>query len=71
MSTLTLYTFEDADGSEQTYSTTNTYEAREAAERNGWLAIANEYEWSDSEPAWDFRPDADDEFAEPMRSDPR
>ena len=54
MSTISLYTFEDASGSEQTFTTFNAAEAKETAERNGWKCYDNEYEYSDRNPAWDF-----------------
>ena len=54
-----LYTFEDKDGREQTFTTTKPMEAKEVAQRNGWKCIENTFEFSDSELAWDFT-DIDD-----------
>ena len=51
---ITVYTFEDASGVEQTYTTTNAAEAREHGQRYSLRVIANEHEFSDSEVAWDF-----------------
>ncbi len=56
MATVTLYAFEDRYGAEQTWTTFNAREAEEHARNHGFLCIAHEYEWSDSESAWDFRP---------------
>lgn len=52
--TVTVYTFEDASGVEQCWTTMNATEAQEHAFQHGYKCIANEFEWSDSEVAWDF-----------------
>lgn len=62
MATVTLYTFEDENGCEQTYTTFSPRDAEETAKGNGWLCIANEYEYSDREVAWDYRPKSDDDL---------
>lgn len=54
MSTITQYTFETADGASDSFATFNATEARERGERYGMRVIANEYELTDSEVAWDF-----------------
>jgi len=73
MATVDLYTFEDADGCEQTFTTFSAREAKETADHNGWLCFANEYEYSDRDVAWDFRPsNKDDELEgyDPLRDEP-
>lgn len=57
MATITVYTFRDSDGNEDSYETQDPREAQEYGRRNEYEVIANEYEWSDSGTAWDFRPD--------------
>lgn len=52
---VTLYTFEDNEGDVQTFSTIHAKEAREVAEENQWLCIANIFEYSDGEVAFDYR----------------
>ncbi len=52
---ITQYTFEDADGQELTYTTFDCVEAKSHAESFGLLCIANEYEFSDRDVAWDCR----------------
>lgn len=52
---VTLYTFEDGESCEQTFTTYKPREAREVAEQNGWLCIANIFEYSDEEIAFDYR----------------
>lgn len=59
MSTVTVYTFEDADGTEDTYTTQSAIEAKDRGQRERMRVIANEYEWTDSEMAWDFTPPGD------------
>lgn len=59
MATVTLYSFEDSEGREDTYTTFDASEAKDRGRRYGLLVTANEYEWSDSETAWDFRERAD------------
>ena len=54
--TVTVYTFEDEDGSEQVWTTQNPVEARDYARLNQLKMIANEYEYSDSEVVEDFTP---------------
>jgi len=55
MATVTLYTFEDRDGDEgSTFSTFSATEAKDHGERYALRVIANEYEYSDREVAWDF-----------------
>lgn len=56
MATITVYTFEDAQGAEDSYTTQNPREAQERGRKYGLRVIANEYEFADSETAWDFRP---------------
>jgi hypothetical protein len=53
---VTVYTFEDADGAEQSFHTYQASEAEETARKNGWRVIANEYEYAVSAPVpeWDF-----------------
>lgn len=58
MATITLYTFEDADGTEDTFTTYDATVARERGEKYDMKVIANEYEWSDSEVVWDFTSNA-------------
>lgn len=55
--TVTVYTFEDADGqSADDYSTQDYQEAHAYAQKNQYMLIGNEYEWSDSELVEDFTP---------------
>ena len=54
MSTVTLYTFENDNGSEDTYTTFNPRDAEDRGRRCSMRVIANEYEYSDHEIAWDF-----------------
>ena len=54
---LFVYTFEEADGTESTWSTQDPREAQDHGRKHGLAVIANEYEWADSEIAWDFRPE--------------
>lgn len=51
---VTVYTFEDADGTEDSYTTTNAHEAQARGATYGLRVIAHQYEWADSEVAWDF-----------------
>lgn len=46
---ITLYTFEDANGTEDDYSTLNWADAHEYALTYSRRIIGNEYEWQDSE----------------------
>jgi hypothetical protein len=56
--TITVYTFEDADGNpfNETWSTQDHVEAREYGQLHGLRVIANEYEFVDRDLAWDFTP---------------
>ncbi len=64
MADVTLYTFEDADGTPDTFSTFNAREAKDRGSRYRMRVIANTYEFADSETAWDFLPsDGEDEYA--------
>jgi hypothetical protein len=54
MATITVYTFEDEQGAEQVFTTQNPIEAREHGKLYGYKVMANEFEFSDSEVAWDF-----------------
>jgi hypothetical protein len=50
MSTITVYTLEAWDGTEESgYQTQNYQEARRDAEQRKLRVIANEYEWQDSD----------------------
>lgn len=57
MNTITVYSFEDSDGSKDSFSTQDRDEAKDYGRRTGARVIANEFVWDDSETAWDFRPD--------------
>jgi hypothetical protein len=48
------YTFADARGVEQSFSTTDAEEARTIAQEQNLRAVRNVFEFSDSETAWDF-----------------
>jgi len=61
--TITVYTFEDANG-EDSFSTQDAREAKEYGARYGYRVLANEYEWADSDVAWDFTPAKEDESNE-------
>jgi hypothetical protein len=54
MSIITVYTFEDSEGGEDTFTTQKAIEAKDRGQRYGMRVIANDYEWTDSEVAWDF-----------------
>lgn len=73
MATISVYTFEDADGNEQEYSTQNSIEAKEYASKYNLRVVDNEYEWSDSSlvAEWDFteKPEALAAEAERKRHD--
>lgn len=56
---ITVYTFEGETYDD--YSTQDPEEARERGQRYGMKVIANEYEFSDSEVAWDFSPTPDED----------
>lgn len=49
-----VYTFEDADGVEQTFTTQDAEEAKEYAREHGYRAVRNVYEFADSETLCDF-----------------
>lgn len=55
MASIEVYTFEDSEGMEDTFTTTDPTEARERARQYRLLVTVNEYEWSDSETFVDFR----------------
>lgn len=61
MSTIEVYTFEDARGEPDSYTTLDPQHARERAQRYGLRVVAREYEYADSETVWDFTPDDDRE----------
>ena len=52
--TVTIYTFESADGREDTYTTSDCTRAKCHAECQSLRCFANEFEYSDRELAWDF-----------------
>lgn len=54
MSEITVYTFEDENGSPDTYTTQDYQEARERAQRYHMRLISNTYEWADSELIADY-----------------
>lgn len=56
MSTITVYSFQDAEGNDLTYETQDPREAEEFGRKNHALVEANEYEWADATTSWDFRP---------------
>lgn len=58
---ITVYTFEDANGSEAGWTTGDYREARAYAAKHGYKVIANEYEWTDSEVVDDFTGSEDTE----------
>jgi len=49
VSEIYVYTFEDADGSEDTYTTQDYQKAVDRARKYGLRIISNTYEWQDSE----------------------
>jgi hypothetical protein len=51
---LALFSFLDAAGVEQTFTTTDLKAARAHAARNGLLVLHNRYEFVTSEPVADF-----------------
>lgn len=55
MSTVTVYTFKDRNDSEQSFSTMDLAKARAHAAEHKFQLIANDYEWTESEPLDDFR----------------
>lgn len=54
MGAIEVYTFEDREGHEQSFTTQNPTEAAAHGERHGLRVISNRYEFSDSELAWDY-----------------
>lgn len=56
MASIELYTFENASGVEDSFTTHNPKEAEERAIKYGLRVIAQIYEWADSEVVWDFTP---------------
>lgn len=56
MSSITVYTFEYENGTEDTYQTQDPIEAEERGRAYEMRVISNEYTWNDSDTAWDFRP---------------
>jgi len=58
---ITVYTFETADGAPMAYSMTDAAEAREHGRKFNLRVIANEYEFADSEVAWDYTGETSDE----------
>lgn len=54
MGTVTLYTFDDGEGQEDTFTTFNPKEAEDRARSQNLRCFANEYEYSDRDVAWDF-----------------
>jgi hypothetical protein len=65
MATITVYAFENEDGQEDTFTTTDPNEAKERGQRYSMRVIGHEYEWSDSETAWDFTGEDPDPNGEP------
>ena len=53
---ITVYTFEDEEGIEVGVTSANWPEAQEYAKQSQLAAIANTYEWDDSELVEDYRP---------------
>jgi hypothetical protein len=63
-----VYTFEDADGAEQGYTTNDIAEAKRFARHHRLRLIANTFEWTDSELLEDNTPnteDSDDDDPQP------
>ncbi len=54
MDSVEVYTFEDADGAPDSYTTYDPQEAKERAEKYGLKVIALSFEYADSELVWDF-----------------
>lgn len=54
MSSIILYTFEDADGTEDTFQTSDAQEAERHGQENSLAVYANEYEYADRDLMWDF-----------------
>lgn len=61
---MTVYTFEDTNGIEQTFTTLDPNEADRYAAQYDFMAVANEYEWSDSEIFKDYRPENPNDIEE-------
>jgi hypothetical protein len=54
MDKITVYTFEWRDGHVDSFTTQDPVKARERGEQYGFKVIANDFEFTDSELAWDF-----------------
>ena len=54
MSSIILYTFEDADGEEDTFQTSDAQEAERRGREHNLAVYANEYEYADRDLVWDF-----------------
>ena len=50
------YVFENEMGEEEAFTTFNPREAQQVARTNRWLCVAQKFEFADSEPVWDYRP---------------
>lgn len=61
MSELHVYTFEDENGHEQSYCTERALEAKEYARTYNMLCYDNTYVWDERVPAWDFRPQKEED----------
>ena len=57
---VTLYTFEDGHGVEDTFTTFDAREAKDRGERDQMRVVANTYTFTNSETAWDFTPTTED-----------
>ena len=64
--TIEVYTFEDADGAEQLWTTQDATEAEEYARKWGYRVICHEFAWADSYPVpeWDYTPKTGDDDEE-------
>lgn len=64
---ITVYTFEDADGAGRSYQTQDWSEAEEYAQKYHLRVIDNTFEWADSERVADYTlPDDEEEDEEPV-----
>lgn len=52
---ITVYTFMNADGADDTFTTQDPALAHERGQRYGLLVVANDFEWVDSEAVADYR----------------
>jgi hypothetical protein len=66
MAEITLYSFEDAEGNEETFTTLNYDEAREHAIQHQLRLIAQTYEYTDQEMLWDYTGRDEDEEEEEL-----